>query len=179
MLIGKYNKSVLLTYIGVISAIVGMNLAINKQLAEAFVCLVIAGVCDLFDGVVARRCKRTAEEKEFGVQIDSLADMVSFIALPCVLGIELMKELSNLVILVLAVYSLCGIIRLAWFNMHTNTEGNRTHYDGLPVTYVALILPIYYLVGAFLPNEIYGWLTAVVYFVIALCYILKVKIYLI
>lgn len=175
-MIGKYNKSVILTYIGVACATFGMVLAMDGAVVWAMICLIISGICDLFDGVIARKCKRNEEEKEFGVQIDSLADMISFIAFPCVLGMQLMKNISYALIPILVFYTLCGIIRLAWFNMHTNSEGNMTHYDGLPVTYVALILSIYYLFEGLLPQNVYGWLTAVVYCVIAVCFILKIKI---
>ena len=176
MLIGKYNKSVLLTYAGVACAVTGMMLAMKDRIQIAMVCLIISGICDLFDGVIARKCKRDAEEKEFGVQIDSLADMISFIAFPCVLGLKLLAGKEALMLPVLIVYTLCGIIRLAWFNMHTNTEGSMTHYDGLPVTYVALILPLYYLLQDRILPEPSAPLTATAYLLIALCFVLKIKI---
>ena len=176
MLIGKYNKSVLLTYAGVACAVTGMMLAMKDRIQIAMVCLIISGICDLFDGVIARKCKRDAEEKEFGVQIDSLADMISFIAFPCVLGLKLLPGKETLMLPVLIVYTLCGIIRLAWFNMHTNTEGSMTHYDGLPVTYVALILPLYYLLQDRILPEPSAPLTATAYLLIALCFVLKIKI---
>ena len=175
-MIGKYNKSVILTYVGVACAVFGMALAMDGKILWAMICLIISGICDLFDGVVARKCKRDEEEKEFGVQIDSLADMISFIAFPCVLGVQLMKATSYGLIIVLIFYNLCGIIRLAWFNMHANSEGSMTHYDGLPVTYVALIVPIYYLFESFIPQAVFGWLTAVLYCIIAVCFILKIKV---
>lgn len=175
-MIGKYNKSVILTYFGVACAVFGMVLAMDGAALWSMICLIISGICDLFDGVVARKCKRDAEEKEFGVQIDSLADMISFIAFPCVLGVQLMRSISYALIPILIFYTLCGIIRLAWFNMHANSEGSMTHYDGLPVTYVALILPIYYLFECLVPQIIFGWVTALVYSIIAVCFILKIKI---
>ena len=74
MFIGKYNKSVILTYIGVAFAFSGMAFALYERLPAAMLCLIAAGICDLFDGAAARRCKRDETAKEFGVQIDSLAD---------------------------------------------------------------------------------------------------------
>ena len=64
MFIGKYNKSVIITYTGVIAAVIGCYLAIVKAAPRyAVLCLIIAGLCDLFDGVFARMCKRNEEEK--------------------------------------------------------------------------------------------------------------------
>ena len=89
MFIGKYNRSVILTYAGVGIAFLGVALVLAGQIAPAMICLILAGVCDLFDGVIARRCKRDEVVKEFGVQIDSLADVMDFLTLPSVLGLYL------------------------------------------------------------------------------------------
>ena len=83
MIVGKWNKSVILTYAGLILAVLGMFLALTQEkINYAFCCLMVAGICDLFDGMVARRCKRTEEEKKFGIELDSIVDTMSFIALP-------------------------------------------------------------------------------------------------
>ncbi len=79
MFIGKYNISVILTYIGVAFAFSGIAAAFGEKFAAAMIFLAAAGICDLFDGVIARKCKRDEAEKEFGVQIDSLADVIGFL----------------------------------------------------------------------------------------------------
>ena len=72
-MIGKWNKSVILTYIGLAFAVAGIFLASREGcLNYAWCCLMAAGVCDLFDGAVARKVKRTDEEKKFGVELDSM-----------------------------------------------------------------------------------------------------------
>lgn len=84
MVIGKWNKSVILTYIGLLISILGIYISFNIENGTkyAMTCLIIAGICDLFDGVVARKCERNEEEKNFGIQLDSLVDVIDFIALP-------------------------------------------------------------------------------------------------
>jgi len=173
MFVGKYNKSVVLTYIGVACSLFGMGAVVNGYLTVSMICLIVAGICDLFDGVVARKCKRDAQEKEFGVQIDSLADVISFLAFPAVIGLQMLPAyLSPILIL----YVLCGIIRLAWFNLSTVKEGSKGWYEGLPVTYVALILPIFYLIlDYFSMSWRYGF-TTVLYGVVAFLFVLKIKI---
>ena len=94
IIIGKYNKSVMLTYIGGIFALFGMIFAIIDNLQYSLICLMLAGICDLFDGKIARMCKRTDIEKEFGKQIDSLVDVFSFVALPCVIAIKLFLNIN-------------------------------------------------------------------------------------
>ncbi len=173
MFVGKYNKSVILTYIGVVCSLTGIGAAVNNHLTVAMICLIVAGICDLFDGVVARKCKRDEQEKEFGVQIDSLADVISFLAFPAVIGLMMMPAGLWPVLMV---YVLCGIIRLAWFNLSAMKEKVCGYYEGLPVTYVALILPLFYLVVGLLPIVYQGVVTAVLYGMIAFLFVFRIKI---
>ena len=87
MLIGFYGASVILTYVGLSFSIVGMAFAFSGHIPTAIMCLIIAGVCDMFNGTIARACKRTDKEKKFGIQLDSLVDVVSFGVFPIVIGI--------------------------------------------------------------------------------------------
>ena len=63
--IGYYGYWVILTYLSVVSAIVGIYFSFNGNIKEALICLMISGVCDMFDGTVARMAKRTDNEKKF------------------------------------------------------------------------------------------------------------------
>ena len=180
LFIGKYNKSVILTYVGIAFAFAGIAFALAGQLAAAMVCLILAGICDLFDGVIARRCKRDEAAKEFGVQIDSLADVINFLALPAVLGLCLMEDIGAVRYPLLFGYILCGIIRLAWFNTSAAAEGVKSHYDGLPVTYSALIFPILWALLGFLNKALGAGSVAIIwaaaYAVTAVLFILNVKV---
>ena len=75
-MIGYYNYSVILTYIGLASAVYGMVQAMSYNPRVAILCLMVCGLCDAFDGAIARTCKRTEDEKSFGMQIDSLCDLL-------------------------------------------------------------------------------------------------------
>ena len=60
MFIGKYDKSVVVTFLGTLSAMIGMYFILGydePRLTGAIICLIIAGICDMFDGKVARMCK--------------------------------------------------------------------------------------------------------------------------
>ena len=102
-----------------------------------------SGVCDMFDGAVAQRCKRNEEEKMFGIQIDSLCDLVAFGALPAVITLR-MAENSTLGKIGAAMILLSSVIRLGYFNvqeMNRNRSVPRKTYTGLPVTVAALLFP--------------------------------------
>jgi len=177
-LIGFYNYTVILTYVGLVCGVLGMKFASEGRLGLAIIFLVIAGTCDMFDGVIARSKKdRTANEKSFGIQLDSLCDVICFGVFPAVYlyfsGVQ-----TAVGIVILALYVLCAVIRLAFFNV---LEGNRQlteggcakGYRGLPVTTAAIIFPLFYLLGLLINNNevmviIYHILPAIVGFLFVL-----------
>lgn len=177
MFIGKYNKSVIVTYIGIISAILGMFLSIEGNMSYAMICLIISGICDLFDGKIARMCKRDEEEKEFGKQLDSLADVFLFLGLPCVIGMKLFTEIpSYLSIIVLILYVLAGVIRLAWFNIIADKDGPVKYFVGMPVAYIALLTPIIYALNLVVKFTYINYVYLIIYAAFAFLFILNVKI---
>jgi len=148
-MLGFYDYTVILTYLGVLSTVIGMCFAVSQDYLYAIICLLISGLCDMFDGTVARTKKnRTEMEKKNGIQLDSLADVVCFGAFPAVMGYCLGMEYKYKLLFGITggVYVLCAIIRLAYFNVteeerQKSTDGKRKFYQGLPVTSAALIFP--------------------------------------
>ena len=125
-MIGFYDYTVVVTYISLISSIMGMFFAIDGKLPLAVFCLAFSGLCDMFDGKIARTKKnRTDDEKAFGIQIDSLCDIVCFGIFPIILGYQLgMCKIYSLMIL--AFYGVAGVIRLAYFNVMEEKRQSET-----------------------------------------------------
>lgn len=178
-MIGFYNYTVILTYMGAASAVLGMCFAMQQNVPSAMMCLLIAGLCDMFDGTVAKTRKRTAQEKRFGIQIDSLADLTCFGVLPAIMGYQI--GLNNKVwhYGVLACYVLAALIRLAYFNVMEEerqqcTNEPRTYYEGLPVTTVAALLPLIYCFSPCLGAKFY-MVYGVALAIIAFLFILKFR----
>ena len=85
-MLGIYNYTVILTYLGMLSGFAGILFLLNGNVRGALICLMISGVCDMFDGKVASTKKdRTRSEKRFGIQIDSLSDLICFGVLPALI----------------------------------------------------------------------------------------------
>lgn len=146
-MIGYYNYTVWLTFIGMLSSVTGMGFAIQGKIIPAVICLMFSGFCDMFDGIVARTKKdRTDEEKRFGIQLDSLSDIVCFGVLPFVIGVCIgAREWWQIAIM--ALFVLAGLIRLAYFNVTEETRQKQTnekrkHYLGVPITSSALTVPL-------------------------------------
>lgn len=175
-MIGKWNKSVILTYIGLSLSILGIALiALKVELKYAMICFIFAGVCDMFDGTVARRCKRTKEEKAFGIELDSLVDVFSFIAFPLVILASINKTIYFLPIAIL--YAIFGIARLAHFNTVTaNLNKAVDYYEGLPVTFSAMILPLSYVLTYILKENTFIILYNIITLIIAILFICKIKV---
>lgn len=176
MIIGYYSKSVFITYLGVISATIGMYFAFNHKITYALICLIISGICDAFDGKVARKCKRSNNEKSFGIQIDSLADMVSFIFLPITIFYGL-GYTAWYNIIIFALFTLGGVIRLGYFNVvaDEHKSGPVTYYSGLPVTASAIAYPLIYLCSNFISLAEFKILYSTSMLFIALLYVLNFR----
>ncbi len=116
-MLGVYDYTVVLTYVSLMVSVGGMMFAVSGHLHLGVMCLAISGLCDMFDGKIARTKKnRTEVEKRFGIQIDSLSDIVCFGASPAVLCYCFgMRGVISVAILMF--YVLAGLIRLAWFNV--------------------------------------------------------------
>lgn len=173
MFIGNFHKSVLVTYIGVIATIIGFDFALNNNMKLAMMCLVIAGIADLFDGKIARMCKRTETDKKFGVEIDSLADTIAFVVFPVLIGFSLgMNEWYHIVGYTLI--SITGITRLGFFNINATIDAPIKCYSGLPVTSTSIIIPLIW----FLFNKLscFNLIYIISIYVIALLFILNIKI---
>lgn len=181
MFIGFYGASVILTYLGAAFSVVGMILAFLGNIPAAIMCLILAGVCDMFDGTVARACKRTEKEKKFGIQLDSLADIVSFGVFPVIIGV-CMGFTSRWHILIYILYVLAAIIRLAYFNVVAEEKTILTKkekvsfYQGLPVTSIAIILPFTYNLSIFVSKEIFQRSYPLVMLFVAFLFVLNFKI---
>lgn len=149
-MLGYLNLPNLMTFAGVILALNGCFAAWRGLLPAAMICLMLAGLCDLFDGLVARKLNLSAEEQAYGAQLDSLADVCIFGLAPVMMVLP--QGASVLEWLVYGVYLLAVLTRLAWFNLYgLSGSGNIQHYTGLPVTYMALILPLAMILWFLLP----------------------------
>ena len=180
-MIGFYNYSVIVTYLGVISSMIGISLACNGIFDGAILCLALAGACDTFDGKIARAMKnRTHEMEIFGVQIDSLCDMVCFGVTPAVICYQMgLKSVAGICCEIFFV--LCGVIRLAYFNMleelkHSKSASadEKKYYHGLPITSITIIFPVVYMFRTLLDGH-FTILLAVMLLFVGFFYILDFR----
>lgn len=178
-MLGFYNYTVILTYISLISSVVGITFAFEDHTFWAVFCLMLSGFCDMFDGKVAKTMKRSEDEKKFGIQIDSLSDLVAFGVLPAAIGYSIgLTEWWGKAIMV--VFVLAALIRLAYFNVmeeqrQKKTSANRKEYLGLPVTSDALIIPLIYALKGFFETKFYIFY-GIILLLVAFLFLYKFKV---
>ncbi len=151
--IGIYRKCDLVTLLGTCFALAGIILVVNGYIIYPIFALICAAICDAFDGVVARRFRSLKEEEIYGVELDSLSDVISFGILPML--IVLKTSPANVFTYASCIFfSVCGVIRLAYFNMLTNTKRKeKKEFIGLPITSSAIIIPSIYLLSKMLSSN--------------------------
>lgn len=163
LMIGFYDYTVILTYGGLILSILGIFETFKGNPVGALLYLGLALVCDTLDGKVASTKKdRTRAQTMFGIQIDSLCDMVSFGVMPAIFCYcNGMNKAADIVLI--SYYCLCGVIRLAYFNVLAadKTPGEKSVYHGLPVVGFAIGLPVFYLFSLWCSPETVTWILRV------------------
>ncbi len=108
-------------------------------LYRACIAVLFAMIFDSVDGRVARL---TRTQSEFGVQMDSLADVVSFGVAPALIAWHWgLSEFGTMGLVACFVYCACGTIRLARFNvMAAQSTGPSSYFTGLPIPAAAGLL---------------------------------------
>jgi CDP-diacylglycerol--serine O-phosphatidyltransferase len=140
----EFRCANLLTYAGVSAAALGIAFTKGPETrfwAGAGIALAVA--CDLFDGRFARLFTRTDEEKKFGVEIDSLADVISFGLAPAVCLFRAAPAapaaMQAMLLAAGTFYLLCIMTRLAHFNIFQAGTGG---FIGLPSNLPALFFAV-------------------------------------
>ena len=158
--VGFYNPSVVLTYLGLVSAFIGLYYSYEGNYKAGVFFILLAGACDMLDGTIARMFQRSEQAKKFGIQIDSLCDICCFGFTPAIFGIFLFEGAENRWIGFTCGFflALCGLIRLAYFNVmeeerQASTSERRKFYQGLPITGSAVMVPVAFIIGSFVPDQ--------------------------
>ncbi|MFO0790188.1 MAG: CDP-diacylglycerol--serine O-phosphatidyltransferase [Pirellulales bacterium] len=124
----------------------------NLMLCGALILL--AMIFDAVDGQVARI---TRGQSDFGAQLDSLCDLVSFGLAPAILLVKMCPQFTSLhndaIWMIAAVFACCAALRLARFNVETDDEDDHSMFAGLPTPAAAATIASFAMLSYFLRNE--------------------------
>jgi len=137
----------LLTIIGVCLGISSIKFALDENYNSAIIFIVFAAILDALDGRIARLIKGTTE---FGKELDSLTDFVSFgIAPAFILYFWELKNYGKIGWAITLIFSVCCVLRLARFNLtkiSEDTDWKRNYFEGIPspAGAILILLPLIY-----------------------------------
>lgn len=127
----------LLTIVNMFFGFYAIIYSILGEYQQASYAIVAAAVFDLLDGRVARMTRSTSE---FGAELDSLSDLVSFCVAPSILlYLWALQPFGRIGWLVSFFFVACGALRLARFNVQKSVI-NKAYFQGLPTPMAAGIV---------------------------------------
>lgn len=173
-IIGYYRKCDILTMCGTFLAFIGIILAINDHFTFSAFCLFLCCVCDGFDGKLARMKRYKKEQKVYGAQLDSLSDVICFGVFPAILTSLICNNIY--VYIISAIYMLCGLVRLAYFNtLDIMPKSKKNVFIGVPITTVAIIYPIILFIIRFINFNILKIVMPIILLILSVSYILNIE----
>jgi len=129
----RYILPSVLTLVGVCLGISSIKFAMDENFSLAVIFIVVAAILDGLDGRVARMIKGTSD---FGKELDSLTDFVSFgIAPVFVIYFWELNQFGRIGWLIVLLFSVCCVLRLARFNLtkfDDNEEWKMNFFQGIP-----------------------------------------------
>ncbi len=180
-MIGIFDYTTLFTYIGTLCGMFSVYFAFTNQISISMIWLILAGFFDSLDGTVARSKKnRTEFHQKYGIQLDSLSDVICFGVAPTFLAFQL--TFNNIWLKIPCfLYLLTSISRLAWFNVdeemrRKKEKESRKFYTGLPVTPASIIFPSLYLLFRPLGETLFSYIYIVGLLIVAGLQISKLQI---
>lgn len=142
------------------AALCSIIMSAQGQFVTACYLILLSAILDALDGPVARW---TRSSSAFGVQFDSLSDVVAFGVAPAFLMygklasinavIDLPRWAPRMAIGVCALYTICGAIRLARYNLQADSE-EKTHFTGMPIPAAAgTVVSTFLVIEQYFPTE--------------------------
>jgi len=153
-----FNLANLFTFVNITAGLLATYFITQNNFFIAIILAWVGGAFDIFDGKIARKYHLS---NEFGVQLDSFADFLSFVLVPVFLIFQAVyiTNLSGILILLAAIisiyYVISGLRRLIQFNINADAGKVDKFFTGVPTPLGAILLWLVYLISAygFLPPQ--------------------------
>ena len=134
---GVFVVPATITSLGLLAGFYSLISSLDAHFEFAALMIAVAFVCDGLDGRVARISRSTSQ---FGVELDSLSDVVAFGVAPAALVYAwAIRPLGPIAIVISGLFVVCAALRLARFNVQTGSTDKR-RFTGLPVPGAALLI---------------------------------------
>ncbi len=147
-----FNLANLFTFVNITAGLMATYFITQNNFFLAIVLAWVGGAFDIFDGKIARKYNLS---NEFGIQLDSFADFLSFVLVPVFLIFQASyaTELNGLLLILAAIvtvyYVISGLRRLIHFNIHADAGAVDKYFTGVPTPLGAILLWLVYLANAY------------------------------
>ena len=149
----RFNLANLITFGNISFGVIAIYFIVEGNFFVAIILAWIAGAFDIADGKVARKYNLSTE---FGVQLDSFGDFLSFVIMPSFLlfyalrqGSELSTVGEILLGFTFIIYIISGLRRLIEFNLKVDAGGVAKFFEGVPTPLGAILLWVLYLIFSY------------------------------
>ena len=134
------------TLVGVCIGLTSIKFAFDERFGLAIICIIVAGFIDGLDGRIARLIKGTSQ---VGKELDSLTDVISFGVAPAfIMYFWQLNTLGRVGWLICLVYVICVALRLARFNVNSETQPSwkDNFFEGVPSPAggILVLMPLIY-----------------------------------
>ncbi|MFT7860152.1 MAG: CDP-alcohol phosphatidyltransferase family protein [Sulfurimonas sp.] len=154
-----FNLANMFTFVNITAGLLATYFITQNNFFLAIILAWIGGACDIFDGKIARKFNLS---NEFGIQLDSFADFLSFVLVPVFLIFQASYSQSlegSILLLSGAVsifYVISGLRRLIQFNINSDAGEVEKYFVGVPTPMGAILLWLVYLANAYELLPTYG-----------------------
>ncbi len=149
----RFNIANMVTYLNITMGVMAIYFIVKGDFFTAIILAWIGGACDIADGKLARKYNLSTE---FGIQLDSFADFLSFVVMPAFLLFYAVKQyagttgIEELILgLVFIWYIINGLRRLVEFNLKVDVGEVEKYFEGVPTPLGAILLWVLYLLTAY------------------------------
>jgi archaetidylserine synthase len=133
----------IITLVNALLGFASILMTLNGKIESALVLILLAVIADGADGAVARFTGNGV----LGANLDSLSDVISFGVAPAVVAFVLLDSKNNWMGVFPGLFLVCGILRLARFNV----SGKKDGFEGIPITAGGFIVALFLLIRDFVP----------------------------
>ncbi len=147
-----FNLANLFTFVNITAGLMAVYFITQNNFFVAIILAWIGGAFDIFDGKIARKYNLS---NEFGIQLDSFADFLSFVLVPVFLIFQAAytTSLDGILLIIAAIvsiyYVISGLRRLIHFNIHADVGEVENYFTGVPTPLGAILLWLVYLANAY------------------------------
>ena len=147
----RFNLANLITFANIACGVIAIHFIVHQDYFSAIILAWIAGALDIADGKVARKYNLSTE---FGIQVGSYADFISFVIMPSFLLYYAITSSSSaptqaVIGIVFIFYIIAGLRRLIEFNMKSEEGSVTKYFEGVPTPLGAILLWVLYLLFAY------------------------------